>query len=406
MFWIHITADLLMITLDMAWWVIAMRLAQKPLWRVLISAFMVVQLGIISLELLSRLGWNNFDFSLVIPRPVLAVTVIWHYLALAALLALGSVYAVIKMVRRLKTKDAVQKSPEPARSPAPPATRREFIGTCAALAPSIFTFSLAGVALEQLNHFRVRRFDVSIPTLPKPLDGLTIAHVTDSHVGEWTHGQILHDMVDATNALDVDIVAFTGDLINYELRELPAAIALLKGMQSRYGLWMVEGNHDMMEDGVEFERRVKASGLKLLLDESEVATIRGCPVQFLGLRWMDGIGAHRDQITAMQMRELMKQRQPDAFPIFLAHHPHSFDAAVKAGLPLTLTGHTHGGQLMLDKQFGVGPMLFRYWSGQYQRANSQLIVSNGVGNMFPLRINAPAEILHITLHSTQPSAAA
>lgn len=387
-----------MIALDIAWWLIAVRLAKKPLWRILITAFMLVQLGVVSLELLGRLGWNNFDFSLVVPRSVLAVTVIWHYLALAALMALGGMYVGIKMVRRLKTKTAAPKSPEPLHPPTRPTTRREFIGTCAALAPSLFTFSIAGVALEQLHHFRIRRFDVSIPTLPKQLDGLTIAHVTDTHVGEWTHGQILRGMVTATNALDVDIVAFTGDLINYELSDLPQAIALLQGMQSRYGLWMVEGNHDLYENAVEFERRVKASGLKLLLDETDTATIRGYPVQFLGLRWMEGIGAHRDQVTAMQMRELMKHRQLEAFPIFLAHHPHSFDAAVKAGLPLTLTGHTHGGQLMLDKQCGVGPMLFRYWSGQYQRDNSQLIVSNGAGNMFPLRINAPAEILHLTLH--------
>jgi uncharacterized protein len=52
---------------------------------------------------------------------------------------------------------------------------------------------------------------------------------------------------------------------------------------------------------------------------------------------------------------------------------------------------------MLGKDVGVGPSLFRYWSGYYQRKNSQLIVSNGVGNMFPIRINAPAEIAHITL---------
>jgi len=102
-------------------------------------------------------------------------------------------------------------------------------------------------------------------------------------------------------------------------------------------------------------------------------------------------------VISRQVGELMKQRRPDAFPIFLAHHPHAFDAAAANGLPLTLTGHTHGGQLMLDKDVGVGPALFRYWSGLYKREQSQLIVSNGVGNMFPIRINAPAELVHITL---------
>ena len=99
------------------------------------------------------------------------------------------------------------------------------------------------------------------------------------------------------------------------------------------------------------------------------------------------------------MRVMLKHRQPDAFPILLAHHPHAFDAAAEAGLPLTLAGHTHGGQWMLDRQRGVGPVLFRYWSGLYTRGGSQLIVSNGAGNVFPVRINAPAEIVHITLRA-------
>jgi hypothetical protein len=97
------------------------------------------------------------------------------------------------------------------------------------------------------------------------------------------------------------------------------------------------------------------------------------------------------------LRKLVKQRQPDAFPVLLAHHPRAFDAAVEADLPLTLSGHTHGGQLMFDSQHGAGPAFFRYWSGLHTRGRSQMIVSNGVGNWFPIRINAPAEIIHITL---------
>ena len=74
-----------------------------------------------------------------------------------------------------------------------------------------------------------------------------------------------------------------------------------------------------------------------------------------------------------------------------------FDAAAEAAVPLTLSGHTHGGQLMLNEQLGFGPAMFRYWSGLYQRGQSKLIVSNGVGNWYPLRVNAPAEIIHLTL---------
>ena len=90
------------------------------------------------------------------------------------------------------------------------------------------------------------------------------------------------------------------------------------------------------------------------------------------------------------MTDLLRLRRPDAFPILLAHHPHTLDPAAEAGLPLVLSGHTHGGQLMLTKNVGFGPMMFRYWSGEYTKGPSKLVVSNGVGNWFPVRANAPA----------------
>lgn len=393
MFWIHLLVHLLMLALDATWWFVALRLVQRTLWRVLISLFIGAQMfGLV----LSTVG---FDLAQHIPQAALAAYVLWHHFGLAALISLGMIWMCGRMVRRYRAKPVSPEVPVTAPVAADSVSRREFIGACAAIAPPLLTFGITGVAMGQINRFRLRRFTLSIPTLPRQLDGTTIAHVSDIHVGQWTHGPVLQEIVNATNALRADIVAVTGDLINYELSDLSEAIALIKKMQGRYGLWMIEGNHDLIENGPEFERRVKALGVPLLLDESVVSNVRGYPVQFFGLRWMDGIGSYRDRVTAHQVSDVMKERQPDAFPLLLAHHPHAFDAAAAADLPLTLSGHTHGGQLMLDSDIGVGPALFRYWSGLYQRRNSQMIVSNGAGNMFPLRINAPAEIAHITLRS-------
>ena len=132
-----------------------------------------------------------------------------------------------------------------------------------------------------------------------------------------------------------------------------------------------------------------------------IVDVRGVPVQLLGLRWTRVHGEERDAAIAAEVRKLLEQRAANAFPILLAHHPHAFDAAAEASMPLTLSGHTHGGQLMLNEQLGFGPAMFRYWSGLYQRDRSKLIVSNGVGNWFPLRMNAPAEIVHITLRARE-----
>lgn len=397
MLWFHVTTNLLMIALDAIWWYIAMRLAKGLFLRVFISLFMAAETAGIVYELLETLGAASTDIFRHLPEAVNSAVIIWHYLVLPGLSLTSFACVCVWLIRRWRAKAKAVLSSKVTPVAGNAVSRRAFIGACASVAPSLCTLGLMGVAVGELNRFRVRRFVLTIPSMPRALDGLTIAHVSDVHVGEWTHGEVLDEMVETTNAMRVDVIAATGDLINYNLSDLPRAMSLLSRMESRYGLWMVEGNHDLYENAVEFDRRVKDAGLRLLLDEADATHIRGCPVQFLGIRWMEGFGAGRDEITALQLNEVMKRRQPDAFPIFLAHHPHAFDAAVNAGLPLTLTGHTHGGQLMLDNQIGVGPALFRYWSGLYKRGNSQMIVSNGVGNMFPIRINAPAEIVHITL---------
>jgi hypothetical protein len=298
-------------------------------------------------------------------------------------------------------------------APPPPEglTRRQLLGAVVAAAPPLVTIGGTIRGLDQLDEFRVRSMTVPLAGLPRDLDGLTIAHVSDVHVGGFTRGGTLDKIADAVNNLRADLVLQTGDLINHAIADLPDAIDMSRKMSGRYGLFLCEGNHDLIQSRAEFERRVIASGLPLLINEARGVAIRGVPVQVLGLRWgwpagvmprtADPRDARRspEAAIAASMRDLLRHRQPDAFPILLAHHPHAFDVAAEAGIPLTLAGHTHGGQLHLSRGIGFGPLMYRYWSGLYRKADdrSALIVSNGVGNWFPLRINAPAEIVHVTL---------
>ena len=385
-----------MLALDMFWWCILARATNRKWVRAFVTIFMIAQtIGLIWL-LSGRLFQTDWDRWL--PKSATAAIFIWHFIGLGLLSLLGVALIPIFLVQQMVRISRRRRQPEERLSdPSNHYTRREFLGVAAAITPPLLTLGLTGIALSQLNQFRVRHLVVPIHDLPRDLDGTTVAHVSDMHLGRFTSGRLLREMVRVVNEFRADLVLLTGDLINDALTTLDEGIDLVRALDPRLGLYLIEGNHDLIENASEFERRVKASGIPFLLDESAIASVHGVPVQLLGLSWTRRNGANHDEAISRSVRTLLQQRRPDVFPILLAHHPHAFDAAAEAGMPLTLSGHTHGGQLMLNEQLGFGPALFRYWSGVYTRGQSKLIVSNGVGNWFPVRANAPAELIHLTL---------
>jgi uncharacterized protein len=380
------------IFLNLVWWFVGGRLAQGPALRWIHASFMIFQLAGLAWLFLGRMSASGADRWM--PKSIVTPIFLWHMVILPLVLAVVVLALPVMLVRQI---GRFSKPATPSRQTGQvEVDRRSFLAVTAALLPPLLTLSLTGVALVQLRQFRVRRFTLRLANLPRELHGLTIAQVSDIHIGRFTSGKVLPEIVAAVNELRADLVLHTGDLINDELADLDHGIELVRAMQGRYGSYLIEGNHDLIENPAEFERRVRASGIPFLLDESQIISVRGVPLQLLGLSWTR---AHesRDVAIGAAVDRLLQLRQPDVFPILMAHHPHAFDAAARAKLPLTLSGHTHGGQLMLNEREGFGPALFHYWSGLYQRGESNLIVSNGVGNWFPLRINAPAEIIHLTL---------
>lgn len=398
--WIIISALLL---LDLVWWFTADRLLRKAGFkgrvRILHSLFFGLQLAGLLSVILSRRSelWDQ------LPKVVTTAVYLWHLLILPLLLPLlvaGAIVALVCWVIR-KVRTRVPRETTPAQTDDAAMSRRAFLASTAAFAPQLFTVGLTAIALRQLEQFRVRRMTIPIRGLPAALDGLTIAHVSDMHAGRFTRSAVLRQMTAAVNDLRSELVLVTGDLINGALHELPEGIDAVRRLDARSGVYMIEGNHDLFPGRAAFESKVKASGIPLLVNETEQLTLRGHPLQLLGLRWGGPIFRRRqgydDNTIASAFQELIELRDPEAFPILLAHHPHAFDPAAAARIPLTLSGHTHGGQLMLNADTGFGPLMFRYWSGHYTKGDSHLIVSNGVGNWFPLRTRAPAEIIHLTL---------
>ncbi|HWM26205.1 MAG TPA: metallophosphoesterase [Chthoniobacterales bacterium] len=389
-----------LVALDLVWWFSADRLLRKAGWkrrtRILHSLFFGVQLAGLLTVILSRRS-ELWDW---LPKAMTAAVYLWHLLILPLLiplLAIGAIVALVCwVVRKIRARETAAAQIDDAAI-----SRRAFLAATAAFTPQLFTIGLTAIALRQLEQFRIRRMTVAIHGLPAVLEGLTIAHVSDMHAGRFTRSAVLREMTAAVNDLRSELVLVTGDLINGALHELPEGIDAVRRFDARSGVYMIEGNHDLFPGREAFESGVKASGIPLLVNETEQLSVRGHPVQLLGLRWGGPIFRRRqgydDNTIAAAFEELIALRDPEAFPILLAHHPHAFDPAAAAQLPLTLSGHTHGGQLMLNEETGFGPLMFRYWSGHYTHGDSHLVVSNGVGNWFPLRTRAPAEIIHLTL---------
>jgi predicted MPP superfamily phosphohydrolase len=390
---------------DVLWWWWSdrrVRLLPNKRARVALRWMIAIFMSLQIIGYLSVIGPRFIGVRVSYQAWVLAQIYVWHLFVLPFTIALWILYSIVSgiavLMRKRRERGEMLTAPE-----SPRLSRRDLLiaGACA-LPPIIATTSTLG-ALARLDSFRVRRIDVPLASLPKALDGMTIAHVSDVHVGRFTHKRILGNIADATNKLRADLVLLTGDLIDFSLADLPDAIEMVRRIDPRNGLFTVEGNHDLFEGRHLFRQRVLSAGVPLLLNDAKSVRVRGFDVQLLGIEWGGGGGTNRrgGNVESHFNATLPRLRHDsDSFPILLAHHPHVFDYAADAGIPLTLAGHTHGGQLMLNETLGAGPMMFKYWSGLYRRNDSALVVSNGVGNWFPLRINAPAEIIHITLRAT------
>jgi predicted MPP superfamily phosphohydrolase len=382
---------LLLITADLAWWWKSdslLRHARNPgRWRVFLACFMGLVVGGLA-SLLALRASGHFSEN-AFPSVLFALVYVWHLVVLPPLILLWILSALLGKTRKLLRPSPPLPRPTPAPEPLGALPRRTFLGAALTASPALIALGATARGLSSLDHFRIRRLEVPLASLPPSIDGLSIAHVSDSHVGRFTHGRVLEQIVHSTNALDADLVLFTGDLVNYSLDDLPAGLELLKGFRARHGVVAVEGNHDLLADPRRF-RKETAAAIPLLVNESLHLNLGASTIELLGLAW----GGSVESL-------LQKRQNPGALPLLLAHHPHAFDQA--EGVPLTLSGHTHGGQLMLNERLGVGPAMFRYWSGLYRKNQRALVVSNGVGNWFPLRTHAPAEITHLILRRAEPT---
>ena len=259
---------------------------------------------------------------------------------------------------------------------------------------------LAGLAtlVGFLNARRVAAVvdvDVPIDGLPEALHGFTIAQISNIHVGPTIKRGYLDAIVDAVNALEADLVAVTGDLVDGSVRRLAPHTAPLARLRARHGAYFVTGNHDYYSGAQEWITEVRRLGLTVLLNEHVVIEHGGASLLVAGVT---DYSAHHFDASHRSDPHAAVAGAPEnvGAKILLAHQPRTAHLAADAGFDLQLSGHTHGGQF-LPWNFFV-PMQQPWVAGLKRLRNMWVYVSRGTGYWGPpKRFGAPSEITRVRL---------
>jgi predicted MPP superfamily phosphohydrolase len=245
---------------------------------------------------------------------------------------------------------------------------------------------------------RITEVPVKLARLPPALSGLSIAQITDLHVGPTIREREVRRIVEQTNALRPDVVAVTGDLVDGSVAELGPAVASLARLEARYGVYFVTGNHEYYSGVESWIAELRRLGLRVLRNERVRIGDAGASLDLAGVddwsarRFGNGHGWRLDDALA--------GRDPDRSLVLLAHQPRGVAEAVRAGVELQVSGHTHGGQIFPFSVI-VGAV-YPYLAGLYRHAEGgatgQIFVSRGAGYWGPpLRLGSPPEIAKIVL---------
>jgi predicted MPP superfamily phosphohydrolase len=274
--------------------------------------------------------------------------------------------------------------------------RRQVLASGVALLAAAAASSATGLALVEGRKVRVKRVEVPLAKLPKALDGFRIAQLTDMHVGPTIGRDFVERIVAMVNDLSPDLVAITGDLVDASVKDLAHQVAPLANLVSTHGTYFVTGNHEYHAGAPEWCEHLGRLGVRVLRNE-HVALERGGEILHLA-----GIDDYESATVAVghgaDLPKAVAGRDPSRVLVLLAHQPKAVHEAVRHGVDLQLSGHTHGGQLWpLGWLQRLGQPVV---AGLAKFGETFLYVSCGTGHSGPpMRLAAPAEITHLILRS-------
>lgn len=239
-----------------------------------------------------------------------------------------------------------------------------------------------------------KRVTIDVPGLDPALDGFRIAQISDVHIGQTLGRDFAQLVADQVNALEADLVAVTGDLVDGAVHKLKDEVAPLGGLRGKHGVYYVTGNHEYYHGGSAWQAEGRRLGWTVLHNEHRV--VADGKLVIGGVTDMEG--ARFSQAHAPDV-DLTFAEAPHGIPrVLLAHQPRFARAARESRVSLMLSGHTHGGQIF--------PFMFFVRLQQPVIGGFEVIhgvptyTSNGTGYWGPpFRIGPRGEVTEITLRA-------
>jgi predicted MPP superfamily phosphohydrolase len=252
------------------------------------------------------------------------------------------------------------------------------------------TISIYGIL--NANIVRVNEVDINISGLN---NNIRAAHLTDTHIGHMRSGKTLQKVVGKINDQSVDVVFFTGDLLDSKITLTESSMKPLGNLNAP--IYFVEGNHDEYTGVDAIKDYLRSIGVIVL--ENEIKNFQD--LQIIGLTYMNAdekqVGPHTNA-NGPNVKAILADLDPDPNkPSVLLHHgPNGIKYASDAGVDLYLAGHTHGGQLWPITHFAG--LIFEYNKGLHKHNETQVYVSQGTGTFGPpMRVGTYSELTILNL---------
>ncbi len=318
----------------------------------------------------------------------------WMFGALVSVYIAGK--AGIWLLRQLRGLWGVGRDAAPAGSTAragPQLSRRRF------LARATYSYAATGLALTGYGIASAKRIPpvtrrvLTFSNLPPAFDGLTILHVSDIHAGQFMERDQMQEIVARAGAQRADLVLQTGDMIDYAPSYIPEYVRAFRDLQAPLGVVTCLGNHDLYTGAAKVIKGVRDAGQIVVRGETHLIERNGSTLALAGIDDPDNWVFDDPQTVAVD--RVLRGLPSDAFTILLAHRPGAFDTARQRGVPLTLSGHIHGGQIAIPLVgWSAGQLITKYVAGHFVSGQSQLYVSRGIGVVgVPIRVFVPPELV-------------